>query len=470
MKISRRDSLSGLLIGGAAVGLTACEKPPTHTNTKTSKTNLPILPASPTSLLLNQTRAAEIMEQEKVDLIICANPINIYYLTNQRPMTYRLGMNDFSYATLSSKPMAPPTFMTGRYDLYMGGAFDTNLSDLLNFKMASFPVDPDSFAKLSEPNDIINAPAFEGFYPRLHDIHKLPKHTQRRREKDAPVLEAEHYASVEAALIKQILETDMPNRTVAIDASKIRQTLAKTDLDLRIVDGERLVKKIRLQKTAAELELVRYATNANARAVRAAAKTVRDGATLQEVRGEFIRECGNHMNRPVYMAIDFVIPELIRGEIKNGRSFMVDCVSEFQGYHGDFGRTVCAGAPTTEMQAIIDALSHVWDRMMPILKAGTKYSELFALSTKLFAETKVDAGFAINPHSVGLNHTDEPSKNDFGFWEKDDIELVENMVLSVDMPVLDNGLGGSAHLEDLVLIGKDGPELLNTSDDRFIVV
>ena len=122
------------------------------------------------------------------------------------------------------------------------------------------------------------------------------------------------------------------------------------------------------------------------------------------------------------------------------------------------------------MQKVISALSHVWDRILPELKAGRKYSDLYALSAMLFAETQVDASFAINPHSVGLNHTDEPSKYDFGLWEKDDIELVENMVLSVDMPVLDNGLGGTAHLEDLVLIGKDGPELLNTSDDRFIVV
>ena len=469
MVISRRDSLAGILAGSATAGLMACESQQNKPIENPKNSAIPPLPKSPTSLLLNQTRAAEIMEQEKVDLIICANPTNIYYLTNQRPMTYRLGMNDFSYATLSSKPLTPPYFITGRYDLYMGGALDTNISDMLNFRMASFPADPEAFAKLTDPNDIINAPAFEGFYPRLHDNHKLPYHVQNRRDKDTPLL-AEHYASVEAALIKQILETDMPHKTVAIDHDKIRQSLAKTGLDLRIVDGERLVKKFRLQKTAAELELVRYATNANAAAVRSAAKTVRSGATLQEVRGEFIRACGNRMNAPVYMAIDFVIPELIHGEIKNGRSFMVDCVSAFQGYHGDFGRTICAGDPTKEMQSIIDALSHVWDRMMPSLKAGTKYSELYALSAKLFAETKIDAGFAINPHSVGLNHTDEPSKNDFGFWEKDDIELVENMVLSVDMPVLDNGLGGSAHLEDLVLIGKDGPELLNSSDDRLIIV
>ena len=145
-----------------------CDQSPNSNDRKNQKSDLPLLPSSPTSLLLNQARAAEIMEQEKVDLIICANPINIYYLTNQRPMTYRLGMNDFSYATLSSKPMDPPSFITGRYDLYMGGALDTKLSDLLNFRMASFPIDPDSFAKLTDPNDIINAPVFEGFYPRLH--------------------------------------------------------------------------------------------------------------------------------------------------------------------------------------------------------------------------------------------------------------------------------------------------------------
>ena len=280
----------------------------------------------------------------------------------------------------------------------------------------------------------------------------------------------EHYASAEAALIKQIFETDLPNKTIAIDHPKLRETIAKSELDLRIVDGERLIRKIRLQKTPAEIEFVRYIASANARSAREAAQSVRAGATLQDIRSEFAKSCGNQMSSPVWMVIDGIIPELTPGEIKDGRTLMIDCVSEFQGYHGDFGRTVCAGEPTRDMKRIIDALSHVWDRILPELKVGTKYSDLYALSARLFGETQVDANFAINPHSVGLNHSDEPGKNDFDLWNKSNIEFVENMVLSVDMPVLDNGLGGSAHLEDLVLIGKDGPELLNTSDDRFIVV
>ena len=467
MSISRRGALTSLLGVGMAGGLSSCaENTSISPNSAPSRPNLP---QSPTSLLFNRVRAAELMEREKVDLIICSNPTNIYYLTNQRPMTYRLGMNDYAYATLSSVPMDPPTYIVGRFGVFLGGTADTVIIDQLNVKMFSIPADPEAFAKLTDINDIINAPVNQHFYPRLHQNHDLAPHIQRKRDEDAKLLD-EHYASAEAALIKQIFETDLPNKTIAIDNPKIRDTIAKSGLDVRIVDGERLVRKIRLQKTAAELELVRYAVTANAQSAREAAQSVRTGASLQSIRSAFASSCGNKMSSPVWMVVDGIVPELIPGEIKDGRTLMVDCVSEFQGYHGDFGRTVCAGEPTREMLRIIDTLSHVWDRILPELKVGKKYSDIYALAAKLFADTQVDASFAVNPHSVGLNHTDEPSKNEFGFWEKDDIELVENMVLSVDMPVLDNGLGGSAHLEDLVLIGKDGPELLNTSDDRFIVV
>jgi len=81
-------------------------------------------------------------------------------------MTYRLGMNILNYATLSSKPLEAPTFISGRYSLYMGGAFDTDISDDLNFKMHSIPANPDEFAALTKAEDIINAAPFEGFYPR----------------------------------------------------------------------------------------------------------------------------------------------------------------------------------------------------------------------------------------------------------------------------------------------------------------
>ena len=232
MSISRRGALSTVLGAGMASGLASCAQ-----NTPTSmqsERGSPNLPQSPTSLLLNRARAAELMEREKVDLIICANPTNIYYLTNQKPMTYRLGMNDYSYATLSSIPMEPPTFITGRYDAYLGGVADTDIADQINFKLFSLPADTESFSKLTDINEIINAPVAADFYPKLHTNHALAPHIKRKRDVDSRIVK-EHYATVEGALIKQVFETDMPNKTIAIDHPKLRETIAKSGLDLRIV-------------------------------------------------------------------------------------------------------------------------------------------------------------------------------------------------------------------------------------------
>lgn len=71
---------------------------------------------------------------------------------------------------------------------------------------------------------------------------------------------------------------------------------------------------------------------------------------------------------------------------------------------------------------------------------------------------------------IGLNHSDDENVAGFGNYMKADTVLEENMILSVDMPLLDAGLGGTAHLEDLVVMTKDGPELINDTSDRFIVV
>lgn len=165
--------------------------------------------------------------------------------------------------------------------------------------------------------------------------------------------------------------------------------------------------------------------------------------------------------------IDVIDPN---AEIEDGRSFLIDCVSAAHHYHGDYGRTVCVGEPTKEIQKDTKSIAKVWDELLPQLKPGMYYSEISAIATAIFNDGPSDASFICSPHSVGLHHTDEPSANGSSYFVKDDLELLEGMVLSVDLPVIDPGLGGSAHLEDLVLITDDGAELLNNGDNRVIIV
>ena len=174
--------------------------------------------------------------------------------------------------------------------------------------------------------------------------------------------------------------------------------------------------------------------------------------------------------RPDFMVIDSVIPEHLAGEIKEGRAFAIDCVSHGQYYHGDYGRTVCVGEPTGEIKRATNAIARVWDDLLPQLKPGMRYSENSEIAVKIFKKTNSAATLICNPHSVGLHHTDEPSVEGSSFFQKDNLELLDGMVISVDLPVVDVGLDGSAHLEDLVLIGKDGAILLNDAGDRVIIV
>jgi Xaa-Pro aminopeptidase len=68
----------------------------------------------------------------------------------------------------------------------------------------------------------------------------------------------------------------------------------------------------------------------------------------------------------------------------------------------------------------------------------------------------------ITPHSVGIVHTDARVIGD--------IVLEKGMVISVDCPVTEIGVGGSAHLEDLTLITADGHEVINDVGNPVIVV
>ncbi|MEO0920697.1 MAG: M24 family metallopeptidase, partial [Pseudomonadota bacterium] len=371
------------------------------------------------------------------------------------------------YATLSAHGNGKPTMITSQIGLYFQGTAQSQL-DLMNVEIVGFPADFEEFASLTDPADIANAPGAP-FLTRRHDL-ALESESERYRHALVARQSDEIRASIEAALLKQVLDNPLPNKTIAIDDLRIKELLQRSGMDVRFVDGERIVRKIRIQKTPQEIALMRYAASNNATASRAAAMSVRDGASYDDLRREFWKECADRDMTGHYMMVDTLMTRVANGDIEKGRTFLIDCVSTFRGYHGDYGRTVCVGEPNRKMAAIIDALSLTWNRLLEDLKPGMRFSQIIERGKALYADTNIDVAFNVNPHTIGLHHSDDENVAGFGSYMKADIELEENMILSVDMPLLDSGLGGTAHLEDLVLITKDGPELINDSSDRFIVV
>lgn len=470
MTLTRRNVLQGIAAAGTLATTASCAQLDTqaaHTG-GTSRVQALTLPATASELMLNRASAVEHMAAAGVDLLICSDPVNVFYLTNQRLVSNSLGMDGGAFATFSGSGDARPALITGEFSYYLSSD-DKAIPDHVDLKLYSSPAEPEVYQNLTDPAAIVSAPESAGYITPVFDVAPARDYeTFRRGNIDA--LRSEMKASAESVLIKTLRDTSLPNRTVAVDNPGLINMLKRSGLGLHFVDGERLLRRIRLQKSPAEIAYARYAALANANAGLEAAKTIEAGATFQDLRVEFAKRCGEHLTTPVYILIDGVLAPLKQAKVERGRSFLIDCVSTFEGYHGDYGRTVCVGEPTRHMQSVVDALSHVWDRVLPELKVGVTYGDIWALGQKLFAETGVDAGLVMGPHAVGLHHTDEPGAKEFAPFEKENLTLQENMIISVDMPVLGSGLGGTAHLEDLVLIGKDGPELLNETSDRFIVV
>ncbi len=229
-----------------------------------------------------------------------------------------------------------------------------------------------------------------------------------------------------------------------------------------IRDGTAAIAALRKVKSARELALLRIAQRNTAESAVLAARAARAGASFRELRTVFATEIARRGGLPVWMVVDRAITDSYEAALREGQVFYVDCVSQYAGYHGDYGRTVSLGEPTTIMRRTVRALHAAWEAISETLRPGLTYGDIRATGQAALNLVDRELGVRITPHSVGLQHTD------IAF--RDNLTLEAGMVLSVDCPVVDTGLGGSAHREDLVLITPTGFELLNEPGEELIVV
>jgi len=237
-----------------------------------------------------------------------------------------------------------------------------------------------------------------------------------------------------------------------------------------MVQADNPLREIRMVKSPLEIALMARAAEANVAALNATGQAIRAGATHAELHALFRRETAVRGNTAVFLNVDRVSSEISRIPVADGQTLMLDGVSQHLGYHGDFARTVFVGEPTRAAARAAEAAAFAWSAICESLRPGLRYSQIVAIGQAALAKGGHDAVIGFGPHSVGLAHTDEPGEVHGGFWRKPDIVLEPGMILSVDCPVLDTGIGGSGHCEDLVLITPDGCEPIHSLHEPVIVV
>lgn len=450
--MKRRTLLTAGALAGASAALAGCAT--SGTAAKAAESKVPprrlaseILKDAPP---INLDQAYAVMEREGLDGIVVMDPVNVYHFTGYWPATSRMNNEPTLVAVLSRDKSIPIGLITAEFTHYY------LLSDI-DYR---YPFDrylytgPANAAEweASRSDGYKTEPA-AGKGRAFTDIKLAPMSAREvAREQSVAKVLTTHAASADRdfALLKALRARGLDRGRVAVDHPTLVGLFSKASLPATVVPAADSLKRIRRVKSPREIELMRVASASNIEAAMIAARATRSGATYQEFRGTYFGEAARRGNRGVFMVLNGTSAESIDFAFKDGDAFLIDAVSEGAGYHGDFGRTVIIGEPSKLVKDATDAIRTGWYTVREALKPGMKFSEITALGQNTLKSIEHNYGVLFQPHSVGLFHNDSPGLGD--------VTLEENMIISVDCPVLVSGLGATAHLEDLTLITRNGSQ------------
>ncbi len=462
--IERRDFFAGMA-GGAASMLGA-----TMLGGKEAHANWGLIAPGPIPgeefdgrSLVNKPRAYEVMEQEGIDGIVALNPVNVFYLGNYFSYELQKLRAIPSFAVMPRDPDKPSFLVVASSDIWFIANGDREHPEIIPY---GAPGGWESYRN----------PELWSQEPQSRNFSRLPENVYALTDIEKGWYELEQRwqtgkaATPEWGLVHALKEAGLMKGKVACDDMRIAHILDTLGQNtVTCVPGDNTFRKIRMIKSDVELKHMRRVAQINQDACLAMLSQLELGMTKADVDNIFMIEAAKRGAKAMWIASG-TIGGFRHGEIVEGQAMMVDAVCQINYYHGDFGRTWCVGEPPKELQERIRLTKIGREIAHDIVRPGMLYSELRSTVSEAVKKAS-PSGWAmgVGPHSVGLQHTDQAYRDGLPFVVGDDLTFQENMTLTIDLPQVEIGWGAT-HLEDLILITKDGFEPLATMDDPLVVI
>ena len=462
-EINRRTALGSLAVSAMAAAVLV--GPSQATAATQSVGHTPPVPEIDGKALVNKERAYDVLGEFGLEGMIALDPINVYYLTNVTTNGVKFRTEYPGFATFARDPDQPIYLVSGSSVAWDIANEDRETAELMPYGFGGWnEAEFNSDGLPIEPTNVLT---------RSYHVRDGVELTQReQRWKAAQEKYADNIAAGATwALARALKAQGITKGRVAVDDMRIAKIIAQTDLtNIECVDGYGIFQLIRMVKTEQELAYQRIGSWNNGDACLATIRAIEAGMLHQDIEQIFLTECAIRGNHVASVIAGFPGGGFPDGEMVAGKPFLIDAVSHYKQYHGDVARTFIIGDPPKEVEMRRRANQPAREAVFDAIKPGVKYSTLRQIGLQTMIKAGMpDYAVFVTPHSVGLQHDDNPFRMpEFGINAFDHV-LQENMVLTVDLPYLEVGYG-CGHNEDLFRVTKTGYEPFNTEEDPFIVL
>lgn len=415
---------------------------------------------TPPVRLVDPERCRRVMAENRLDALIATGDENLYYLSSHAPDSVLAHFYDtWDAAILARHVDAPPCLIISEYDLAycvthptwmpelrVYGAEWSSAAGLLDRINRGIGVDTELRRPLRE------------LYQRT-----LPKRTSN-------LIEA----------ILSYIQDELPSGALRIGFDDLRlgaAVQARLGSRLEAVDGLPALRRSRLVKTPAEIELLRAGAGVNDAAVAAAAAAVVKGRPWYDMVRAYRRVLADRDAKASgergmlfgagpdgSFVLDHRYAEAKR--FAAGDSVVLDAICTYRMYHADMARTAVVGEPRKRHRELYDAVRESLQTSERSLRPGVHTREIEKGAAEILRKHGLEPGLAtLVFHPIGLNVFDYASPEEAANgWTVDD-----STAMNFEVFYRDPEFGG-IHLEDTVLVTGRGIEHFSKYSRDMIVI
>ncbi len=241
---------------------------------------------------------------------------------------------------------------------------------------------------------------------------------------------------------------------------------ATDNLNITLSPCENMVETLRMIKDEEETSLMRDALHISENVFKDLLPQITPGVTEKQMAWELeknLRHAGAEaMSFPVIAASgpNASLPHAIPSDRKlnANEGFLFDWGIKLHGYCSDITRTVFIGNPPDEFKKVFMTVFEAQQKAQSAIKAGVSGKEIDAIARNHIESSDYKGRFGHSlGHGVGLAIHESPRLSPIK-----DFILEAGMVVTVEPGIYIPGWGG-VRLENMVVVRKDGYEVLNST-------